>query len=171
MLLLLLCKKIPKNIYLSISRSINAKLFHISDWFATILKLANVDFVPQDIDGQDISEAVFGDDPSPRKMVVNEFSQLTTLNKESYRGAIQIEDGWKLLLNPRNIAFLDHYELYNVNDDPSEDHDLKRFHPDVFESMKLLINEVIEDLVPIDNRDQVNVDITDGQGNLATGWC
>ena len=82
MLLLLLCKKIPKKLYLSIFRSINTKLFHISDWFATILKLANVDSVPQDIDGQDVSEAVFGDDPSPRKMVVNEFSQLTTLNKE-----------------------------------------------------------------------------------------
>ena len=75
------------------------------------------------------------------------------------------------MLNPRNIAFLDHYELYNVKEDPSEDHDLKRFHPDVLESMKLLMNEVIEDLVPIDNPDQVNVDITDGQGNLVTGWC
>ena len=127
--------------------------------------------IPEDIDGHDIFKAVFGDEPSPRKMVVNEFSQLTTLNKESYRGAIQIEDGWKLLLNPRNIAFLDHYELYNVNVDPSEDYDLKEFYPGVFESMKLLMNEVIEDLVPMDNPDRVTVDITDGQGNLATGWC
>ena len=37
--------------------------------------------------------------------------------------------------------------------------------------MKLLMNEVIEDLVPMDNPDRVTVDITDGQGNLATGWC
>ena len=146
-------------------------MFHISDWFATILNLANVGSIPEDIDGHDISRAVFGDEPSPRKMVANEFSQLTTLNKESYRGAIQIEDGWKLLLNPRNIAFLDHYELYNVNVDPSENYDLKEFYPGIFESMKLLMNEVIGDLVPMDNPDRVDFDITDGQGNLATGWC
>ena len=154
------------------SRSVNTKLFHITDWFATILKLANVDSFPEDIDGHDIFEAVFGDEPSPRKMVVNEFSQFTTLNKESsHRGAIQIEDGWKLLLNPRIIEFFDQYELYNVNVDPSEEYDLKEFYPGIFESIKLLMNEVIDDLVPMDNPDRVHVDITDGQGNLATGWC
>ena len=133
--------------------------------------MANIASFPEDIDGHDIFEAVFGDEPSPRKMVVNEFSQLTTLNKESYRGAIQIDDGWKLLLNPRINAFLDHYELYNVNVDPSENYDLKEYYPGIFESMKLLMKEVIEALVPMDNPNRVSVDITDGQGNLATGWC
>ena len=148
-------------------------MIHITDWFPTILDLAQVDAndVPKDIDGFVQSDSIFGDEPSPRKMVVNEFSTLSNLGFNTYRGAIQIEDGWKLLMNPGNIALIDHYELYNVNNDEGENVDLKKDYPELFESMKSQIKQLVNEMVPQDFPDQIDVDITDGQGNLATGWC
>ena len=73
----------------------------MTDWMPTILNLAQASSgsVPNDIDGFDQTEAIFGDEPSPRKMVVNEFG--TNLRRPTtHQGAIQIEDGWKLLMNP-----------------------------------------------------------------------
>ena len=118
-------------------------MIHITDWFPTILDLAQVDAndVPKDIDGFVQSDSIFGDEPSPRKMVVNEFSTLSNLGFNTYRGAIQIEDGWKLLMNPGNIALIDHYELYNVNNDEGENVDLKKDYPELFESMKSQIKQ------------------------------
>ena len=72
----------------------------MTDWMPTILNLAQASgSVPNDIDGFDQTEAIFGDEPSARKMVVNEFG--TNLRRPTtHQGAIQIEDGWKLLMNP-----------------------------------------------------------------------
>ena len=119
-------------------------MIHITDWFPTILDLAQVDAndVPKDIDGFVQSDAIFGDEPSPRKMVVNEFSTLSNLGIDTYRGAIQIEDGWKLIMNPGMIALFDHYELYNVNNDEGENVDLKHDYPELFESMKSQMNQL-----------------------------
>ena len=139
----------------------------------TILDLAQVDEndVPEDIDGFDQTNAIFGDEPSPRKMVVNEFSTLSVLGFNTYRGAIQIEDGWKLLMNPSNGFIFDHYELYNVNNDEGENVDLKNDYPELFESMKSQIKQLVNEMVPQDFPGPTDADITDGQGNLATGWC
>ena len=148
-------------------------MIHITDWFPTILDLAQVDEndVPKNIDGFDQTSAIFGDEPSPRKMVVNEFSTLSNLGIDTYRGAIQIEDGWKLIMNPGMIALFDHYELYNVNNDEGENVDLKQDYPELFESMKSQMNQLVNQMVPQDFPAQTTVDITDGQGNFATGWC
>ena len=148
-------------------------MIHITDWFPTILNLAQVDQndAPKNIDGFDQTSAIFGDEPSPRKMVVNEFSTLSNLGIDTYRGAIQIEDGWKLIMNPGMIALFDHYELYNVNNDEGENVDLKKDYPELFESMKSQMNQLVNEMVPQDFPDNTDVDITDGQGNLVTGWC
>ena len=127
--------------------------------------------IPKDIDGFVQSDAIFGDESSPRKMVVNEFSILKNLGFNTYRGAIQVEDGWKLLMNPGNIALFDHYELYNVNNDEGENVDLKNDYPELFESMKSQIKQLVNEMVPQDFPGPTDADITDGQGNLATGWC
>ena len=68
----------------------------MTDWMPTILNLAQAsESVPNDIDGFDQTEAIFGDEPSARKMVVNEFG--TNLRRPTtHQGAIQIENGWKL---------------------------------------------------------------------------
>ena len=158
-------------VYFLFDRTMNDKLIHITDWLPTILNLAQVNDIPKDIDGFVQSNAIFKDEPSPRKMVVNEFSTLSNLGFNTYRGAIQIKEGWKLLMNPGNTALVDHYELYNVNNDEGENVDLKRDYPELFESMKSQMKQLVNEMVPQDFPDQTNVDITDGQGNLATGWC
>ena len=52
-------------------------------------------------------------------MVINQLNHLPGTNNERYQGAIQIEDGWKLLMNPgRTGQNSDQYYLYNVITDP-----------------------------------------------------
>ena len=59
--------------------------------------------------------------------------------------------------------------LFNVLDDPSETMDLQDNFPQIFESMKVQFAELTKDLV---ERSMGHVDeISDGNGNLATGWC
>ena len=66
---------------------------------------------------------------------------------------------------------MDHYELYNVIDDPSETTDVKNDFPDIFENMKNQIENLLQEMVPEDHPTRYLGDITDGHGNLATGWC
>ena len=64
-------------LYYKINRSTNDKMIHISDWLPTILNLAQTEFNEiQEIDGFDQVEAIFGDSPSPRTFMVNEFSSI-----------------------------------------------------------------------------------------------
>ena len=59
--------------------------------------------------------------------------------------------------------------LFNVLDDPSETMDLQDNFPDVFEYMKVQFVQLTNELV---ERSHAHVDeISDGNGNLATGWC
>ena len=67
--------------------------------------------------------------------------------------------------------FSDHYELYNVWSDPSESVNLVATHPELFHSMKNQMQELINQMIPQDSPDNVDIDITDGEGNLVTGWC
>ena len=74
--------------YFLFDRTMNDKLIHITDWLPTILNLAQVNNIPKDIDGFVQSNAIFEDELSPRKMVVNEFSALSNLGINTYRGAL-----------------------------------------------------------------------------------
>ena len=53
--------------------------------------------------------------------------------------------------------------------DPSETIDLQENFPEIFEAMKFQFAELANDLVER-SRDHVG-EISDGNGNLATGWC
>ena len=56
-------------------------MMHISDWLPTLLSLAQAEAsIPQNIDGIDQSSAIFGDEPAPRNLLVNEFALLTRPN-------------------------------------------------------------------------------------------
>ena len=50
--------------------------------------------------------------------------------------AIIGKDGWKLVEIARNA---DHFQLYNLNDDPAERHDLAEEHPDKMSSLKQVL--------------------------------
>lgn len=101
-------------------------------------------------------------------MVVNELSEIALGH---LRGAFQIEGGWKLLLNPSGTIFFDHYELYNVFDDPGETTDLSHEFPELLDDMKMQLQELFKDMVPEDNPDSVDFDICDDNDIVKTGWC
>ena len=44
-------------------------------------------------------------------------------------------------------------------------------YPELFQSMIEQINEYAQDMIPEDNPDATDADISDGNGNFATGWC
>ena len=87
-------------------------------------------------------------------------------NHERLRGAFQIEEGWKYVsaATPGGPE-----ALFNVLDDPSETMDLQENFPDIFEAMKVQFADLANDIVER-SRDHVD-DITDGNGNISTGWC
>ena len=66
----------------------------------------------------------------------------------------------------------DVYELYNIHTDPSESINLIEDYPELFQTMKAQMLELVNDFVKEDKPDDgLDIDITDGEGNLATGWC
>ncbi len=114
------------------------KMVHLTDWYPTIAKMAEIedqeDFFDT-LDGVDQFEALFQDSDglTPRSILVNE---LGTAGLDTYRGVLQNAEGWKLLRNPRYSTVFDKYLLFNVRDDPSETVDYKSVYPELFESMK-----------------------------------
>jgi hypothetical protein len=102
-------------------------------------------------------------------MVVNEI----TTYQDRIQGAIQIEGGWKFLINADNAQDGDqNYELYNILEDPNETTDLSDIFPDILEDMKVLFENLRQQGVPIDRPNAVGTElIQDENGNLITGWC
>ena len=150
---------------------IHDKLVHITDWVPTILRLATGEEVSLPIDGINQYDSIFNDDSesNPRTVMVNELSHDAF---RSFRGAIQMEDGWKILRNPDWLPLEDTYFLYNVLDDPNETTDLKEEYPEKFQDMKNVFMEKLQEMVPEDLPLPVPfAKITDGKGNIITGWC
>ena len=81
--------------------SVNNNLIHISDWLPTLLHIAKVDGfekIIKDLDGIDQYENIFTQETvSSRKEIVHDLNILSQTGK--YYGALQIEGGWKLILN------------------------------------------------------------------------
>ena len=62
--------------------------------------------------------------------------------------------------------------MYNIHTDPSESINLIEDYPELFQTMKAQMLELVNDFVKEDKPDDgLDIDITDGEGNLATGWC
>ena len=101
------------------------------------------------------------------------FYIIICLGNDLVHGAMQIEDGWKLLVNPqRHPGAQDVYELYNVHTDPKESIDLLNDYPELVQTMQAQMQELLKEMVPQDSPDSVDHDlIVDDQGNLASGWC
>lgn len=149
-------------------------MIHITDWFPTLLTLGQVpqdlqDQLVADIDGIDQYDTIFGPaDPvvPKRDELVYNIQRLGTGN--GTLGAIR-QGEWKL------FRFLglsgDHVNrLYNVIEDPVEDHNRAEELPDLVNQMVAKYEELVQTMVPGDNPDGVdgNVDV---DGNIVTGWC
>ena len=118
--------------------SVNNNLIHISDWLPTLLHIAKVDGfekIIKDLDGIDQYENIFTPETvSSRKEIVHDLNILSQTGK--YYGALQIEGGWKLILNAEKNELENKYELFNVENDPEETIDWKESVPDLFQYLK-----------------------------------
>ena len=104
----------------------------------TLLHIAKVDGfekIIKDLDGIDQYENIFTQETvSSRKEIVHDLNILSQTGK--YYGALQIEGGWKLILNAEKNELENKYELFNVENDPEETIDWKESVPDLFQYLK-----------------------------------
>ena len=123
-------------IYLFFRRTFS-KLFHVTDWFPTIMTMAGMSLqdIPTHIDGVNQYSAIFEENPQPaRTEIIHEIREDNF--RGGYGGALRTQDGFKILRNPSRTPLFDTYHLYNIELDPSESVDLKRDFPEVFQELK-----------------------------------
>ena len=100
-------------------------------------------------------------------MVVND---VATKRESIFKGAFQRDGGWKYLQNP-DMGPATTYALYNVFDDPNETEELSQVYPDIFDSMKVEFEELVQNMVPEDKPPNVEGSLGDENNNVITGWC
>ena len=100
-------------------------------------------------------------------MVVND---VATKMGSVFKGAFQRDGGWKYLQNP-DMGPATTYALYNVFDDPNETEDLSQVYPDIFDSMKVEFDELVQYMVPEDDPPNISGSLGDENNNIITGWC
>jgi arylsulfatase A-like enzyme len=124
---------------------VNAPL-HIVDWYPTMLTLAGANLQQElPLDGRDAWDAITGGASSPHSEIV--------LNSAPHSGAIRVGD-WKLVYNPQRSgdfedrdetqpvtgdeapASAERIELYNLADDPGEQHNLAAEKPDILRELR-----------------------------------
>jgi arylsulfatase A-like enzyme len=120
------------------------------DLYTTILTLAGAD-VPTDrvVDGLDLSPALFGTGPSPRKtMFYYRGTKLYAVRKGQYKAHLFTKPaygkGEEKMHNPPL--------LYHLGHDPSEKYDIAKDHPDVIEDIRKEITLHLANLTPGENQ-------------------
>ena len=113
---------------------------HVTDMYATLLNLAGAeldsDSQTKPIDGLDVWPVIANGKPSPRDEML--------INVNEFRGALMVEN-WKLIVY---ASLPSRIELYNVADDPSEDHDQAKREPDRVQMMLARLNEYAWEMKP-----------------------
>ena len=117
-------------------------MIHITDWFPTLLKIAQVEDYESSVegmDGIDQSGNLFGNDTMAKR--TRTVHDLNILQSGKHYGAVQVEGGWKLVKNgnERSEFEEDEYNLFNVEIDPEEKLDFKNDFPDTFEELKAML--------------------------------
>lgn len=103
---------------------------HVTDMYPTLLKLAQVGLdQPRPLDGVDQWATIAEGRPSPRREIL--------LAMEDFRGALLI-DSWKLIVYSRLPV---RYELFNIQDDPSEEDNRAARDPQRIADMLVRFNE------------------------------
>ena len=110
---------------------------HVTDMYPTLLGLAHAN--PEQtkpVDGTDQWQTITGAKLSPRKEIL--------LGMEEFRAALMIEN-WKLIVYS-NLPV--RYELYNVQDDPSEEDNHAEREPARVQEMLARLNEYAWEMSP-----------------------
>lgn len=112
---------------------------HVVDWYPTLLKLAGVGGTPPlPLDGRDAWPAIASGKPSPHDEIL--------LNATPRTGAIRVGD-WKLVINGNynEVPDIENgrarttqpiVELFNLADDPYEEHDLAGAQPEKLKALR-----------------------------------
>jgi arylsulfatase A-like enzyme len=110
---------------------------HVTDMYPTLLGIAGASLQQtKPVDGIDQLQTMTGAKLSPRKEML--------LGMEDFRGALMV-DNWKLIVYSRLPA---RYELYNVQDDPSEEDNHAEREPQRVQEMLVRFNEFAWEMAP-----------------------
>jgi arylsulfatase A-like enzyme len=131
---------------------------HVVDWYPTLLRLAGASLEqPLPLDGRDLWPALTQGRPSPHDMIL--------LNAAPQSGGLRAGD-WKLLINPgpleseEDAASADQparlqrrrraetVALYHLAQDPSEQTNLARLHPDKVRELRARYDALARQAVP-----------------------
>ena len=120
-----------------IAAGIVAERIHVTDMYPTLLHVAGVKPDPgRPLDGIDQWETIASGKAGSRKELV--------VNMEDTRGAL-IRDHWKLIVYSRLPV---RYELYNLQDDPSEEDNRAEREPQRLQEMLARFNELAWEMAP-----------------------
>ena len=132
-----------------ISREINVSAAHI-DLFPTIIDLCNLK-VPENlnIDGENLSPLIHGNsvDWADRPL----FFHWQRGFPEPYRNIAVRKGAFKLVGHTRYDAGLSDFELYNLNEDPWEKHDLSENEPEKVKELKAEFDAYYKDVIKSPN--------------------
>ena len=120
-----------------IAPGIVTERIHVTDWYPTLLGIAGAKREQKKIlDGIDQWESIGEGKPGRRKEIL--------LGMEDFRGAL-LQDNWKLIVTSRLPV---RHELYNVQDDPSEEDN--RAERDATRTLEMLgrLNEYAWEMAP-----------------------
>jgi len=100
---------------------------YFPDWFPTICSAAQIT-PPQHLDGTDLTAALLGKEFKRTKPMLWEF--------HGYRGQLALIDyPWKIILQNAKTKNPGKWQLYNIENDPSESKDLAIQKPNILEKM------------------------------------
>jgi N-acetylgalactosamine-6-sulfatase len=107
------------------------------DWMPTLCAIAGIDTLPEQFDGEDISDIWLG---ATRRRNKPLFWKPSAPNGSP---AMRMDD-WKLHLNGRGNR--EYVELYNLASDPSESRNVAEKHPDVVATMRKKLDAWVAEL-------------------------
>ncbi|HEX7812793.1 MAG TPA: arylsulfatase [Burkholderiales bacterium] len=120
-----------------IPSGIVAERIHVTDMYPTLAAVAGI--APgqkRPLDGINQWDTIASGKPSPRRELL--------LNMEDSRGAL-LRDNWKLIVYSRLPV---RYELYNIQDDPSEEDNRAEREPQRLQEMLARFNELAWEMAP-----------------------
>ncbi len=113
---------------------------HITDMYPTLAKLAGASLDPSDqvkpLDGVDVWSTITKGSPTSRQEIL--------INTDEFRGGL-IMGNWKLIVY---ATLPGRIELFNIQDDPTEENNRSHIEPDIMEKLLKRFNDYAWEMAP-----------------------